>query len=343
MRPLHVLREQPFNAETPLEDQLGLITPNSRFYVRSHGSAPRISAEQWSLSICGEVSRAFELGYDDLRALPSHSLLVTLECAGNGRSFFHPAPGGEPWRLGAVSTAEWTGVPLGVVLEMAGLSPRAREVVFVGADRCEVPELGQPIPFARSLPIATAFDPDVLLAYAMNGEPLPREHGFPVRLVVPGWYGVASVKWLEEIEVIDHPFEGYYQKDRYVLESEGLPSAPVTNVRPRSLILTPLDGSVVARGPVRIAGVAWSGMGNLSRVDVSVDGGDDWQEVALVSPAEPYAWRRWEHLWEAITPGTFTLESRALDDMGHVQPESAIWNRYGYANNAIERVTVTVR
>jgi hypothetical protein len=128
-----------------------------------------------------------------------------------------------------------------------------------------------------------------------------------------------------------------------VLESEGLPSAPVTNMRPRSLILTPLDGSVVARGPVRIAGVAWSGMGNLTRVDVSADGGEEWREAELVSPAEPYTWRRWEHLWEALTPGGFTLESRALDDMGHVQPESAIWNRFGYANNAIERVSVTVR
>jgi DMSO/TMAO reductase YedYZ molybdopterin-dependent catalytic subunit len=342
---LIVLSHQPLNAESPLDRQLGVITPNPLFYHRNRFTDPRLDAATWRLQVGGLVERQLELGYDDLLALPSRTLTVTLECAGNGRTSFDPPAEGEPWQHGAVSTAEWTGVPLATVLGMAGVADGARQILAESADRGTVDNTGRVVPFARSMDLATAHHPDTLLAYAMNGEPLPSAHGHPVRLVLAGWYGMAAVKWLARLEAIAEPFVGFFQTERYIFEGPGGPEAgtsPVTMMRPRSLITAPAPGSTVPRGSGRVRGLAWSGESPLARVEVSTDGGGTWQQAEFTSPPERYAWRRWELAWRAETPGAVTLRSRAYDEAGHTQPERAEWNRLGYANNAIQSVEVRV-
>ena len=342
---LVVVTQEPFNAEAPLAEQIGLLTPTPLHYVRTHFGTPHLSAQDWRLALDGEVVRPYHLSYDELRALPSRSLLVTLECAGNGRSGLHPPAEGEPWQYGAVSTAEWTGVPLVTLLEAAGLTSRAREIVIEGADRGTVATRKDAIPFARSLPLEAALHPDTLLAYAMNGEPLTAAHGFPARLIVPGWYGMAAVEWVTRIAALAAPFAGYYQTERYIMahpERGETTREPLTTIRVRSLIITPAAGAVLPRGTHRLRGLAWSGEAPVTRVEVSVDGGDNWEPAELASPVERYAWRRWEYTWQARVPGPATLRSRAFDDAGRAQPSEPEWNRLGYANNAIQGVPATV-
>jgi DMSO/TMAO reductase YedYZ molybdopterin-dependent catalytic subunit len=342
---LIVVKQEPFNAEAPLAEQIGLLTPTPLHYVRTHFGIPRLSAREWRLALEGQVERPYQLTYDALRALPSRSLLVTLECAGNGRSGLHPPAEGEPWQYGAVSTAEWTGVPLAALLEAAGPTSRAREILIEGADRGTVATREGAIPFARSLPLEVARHPDTLLAYAMNGEPLTAPHGFPARLIVPGWYGMAAVKWVTRIAALAAPFEGYYQTERYILahpERGETTREPLTTIRVRSLIITPAAGAVLPRGTHRVRGLAWGGEAPVTRVDVSVDGGATWAPAEWASPAERYAWRRWEYTWPATVPGPMSLRSRAFDEAGQAQPSAPEWNHLGYANNAIQVVPVTV-
>jgi DMSO/TMAO reductase YedYZ molybdopterin-dependent catalytic subunit len=314
------------------------------FYLRNHFPIPRLAASDWRLSVEGEVRQPLQLGYGELRALPSRTLLVTVECAGNGRLYLHPGAEGEPWQYGAVSTAEWTGVPLHVVLEQAGLTERAREIVVEGADRGRVGEAGTTIAYARGLPPAKALDPDTVLASAMNGELLAPEHGFPVRLVVPGWYGMAAVKWVTRLRAVAEPFRGFYQVDRYVMahpERGETQITPLAAMRVRSLITWPPAGATLQRGEHTLRGLAWAGAAPSSRGEVSA-GGERWQPATLTSRAERYAWRRWELPWRATTPGPITLRSRAFDEAGDTQPVEAEWNRLGYANNAIQTVDLTV-
>ena len=342
---LVVVTQEPFNAEAPLAEQIGLLTPTPLHYVRTHFGIPRLSAPDWRLALDGEVARPYHLSYDELRGLPSRSLLVTLECAGNGRSGLHPPAEGEPWQYGAVSTAEWTGVPLATLLEAASLTSRTREILIEGADRGMVATREGPIPFARSMPLEVARHPDTLLAYAMNGEPLTAAHGFPARLIVPGWYGMAAVKWVTRIAALAAPFAGYYQTERYIMahpERGETTSEPLTTIRVRSLIIAPAAGAVLPRGTHRLRGLAWSGEAPVTRLDVSVDGGDTWEPAELASPAERYAWRRWEYTWRASASGPATLRSRAFDEAGRTQPTEPEWNHLGYANNAIQVVPVTV-
>lgn len=332
---LVILREDPFNAETPLHLQVGTITPVRRFYVRSHFANPAPPA---SLVVDGAVGTPLTLkSPDDLVALPSRTLLVTLECAGNGRSMLDPKVPGEPWDIGAVGTAEWTGTPLENVLARAGVAPSATEVLFEGADDGYVDGAGR-IHFARSLPVERALHDDTLLAYAMNGEPLTENHGAPLRLIVPGWYGVASVKWLRRISVLERPFDGYYQTARYVIDGVSLRHMEV-----RSVITTPREGEVVGREPRRLRGYCWSGGSPVNRVEVSVDGGRFWASARLTAePASPYAWRAWEFDWEPAHAGEAVLVSRATDAEGRTQPDRVRWNLFGYANNAIRHVRVAV-
>jgi sulfite oxidase len=341
---LVVVEREPFNAECPLAEQTALITPVPLFYVRSNFAVPRLNAATWHLSMEGELARPVQLSYEELRAWPSRSLLVTLECAGNGRSALHPPTEGEPWGYGAVSTAEWSGVSLAAVLEASGLTDRAQEILVEGADRGMVATHPGPIPFARSLPLTKALHPDTLLAYAMNGEPLTARHGFPVRLIVPGWYGMAAVKWVSRITALAEPFDGFYQTACYILARSGQQAAPepLSVVRVRSLILWPVAGAVLPVGRHRIRGLAWSGAAPVHRAEVSTDGGATWAPAELVSGAERYAWRRWEYTWEAKTPGPVTLRSRAFDGRGRTQPSEPDWNQLGYANNAIQVVALRV-
>jgi DMSO/TMAO reductase YedYZ molybdopterin-dependent catalytic subunit len=265
--------------------------------------------------------------------LPSQTLVVTLECAGNGRALFRPPIEGEKWNLGAVSTAEWTGVPLTEILDRAGVRQGAREVLFKGADY-----------FERSLPLDQAHEADLLLAYAMNGEPLPVQHGYPVRLVVPDWYAMASVKWLTEIAVIDRPFSGHYQAEKYWYEWERdaqIVREPVTLQRVRALITEPTLNEEIRPGELAIRGVAWSGAAPIARVEVSVGSGS-WQETRLVSERTRHSWQWWELITRVQEPGIVILRARATDLAGRTQPERAEWNRLGYGNNAIHQLPVRV-
>lgn len=324
---LRVVSEDPFNAETPLDEQVGTITPTELHYVRSHSGIPR-----WDgLAVTGAVERPLVLGLEDVTAMTQRSLVVTLECAGNGRAFLDPPAPGEQWRLGAVGTAEWTGVPLREVLERARLEPGAVEVVFAGADAAA------PHAFERSLPVARALDPDVLLAFAMNGAPLPTHHGAPLRLVVPGAYGMASVKWLARIAAVDRPFRGFYQAERYVIDG-----APLPPVAPRAVITSPREGEVIAGGPTTISGYCWSAAPPVAGVEVSADGGVTWSDAELDEPLSPHAWRSWRRAWTPPGPGDATLIARAVTASGERQPLAQVRSPLGYANNAARAVSVRV-
>ena len=268
--------------------------------------------------------------------------MVTLECAGNGRSFFDPPVPGEPWDLGAVSTAEWTGVPLAALLDRAGLQPGAKEIIFRGADGGHVADMDAPIRFERSLPVDQCRD--ALLAYAMNGEPLSPAHGYPLRLIVPGWYAVASVKWLTEIVVTDRAFEGHFQTDKYWYEwvRDGRDERePVTLMNVRALIVTPEPGARLPRGETAIGGVAWAGAASIARVDVSVNDGP-WQEARMIGAPRSDAWQWWELLASLDDAGPLVIRARATDTAGRTQPEQAEWNRLGYGNNSIHAVAAQV-
>jgi DMSO/TMAO reductase YedYZ molybdopterin-dependent catalytic subunit len=293
----------------------------------------------------GTVARPIALALDELRALPSRTLVVTLECAGNGRNAMQPPAEGEPWGYGAVSTAEWTGVPLAEVLRAAGVADGTRELVITGADGGHVAAANATIAYVRSMPIAPALDPNTLLAYAMNGAPLAPEHGYPLRLVVPGWYGMAAVKWVTRLEASADTFRGFYQYDRYVMRDPARPDQepePLTTMAVRSLICQPAAGAALTAGPVVVRGVAWSGAAAIARVEVSVDGGRTWAAAEFTGDAGPFAWRPWQFTWHAAIPGAASLQSRARDAAGNSQPATATWNKLGYANNATQTVDVTV-
>jgi DMSO/TMAO reductase YedYZ molybdopterin-dependent catalytic subunit len=312
--------------------------------MRNNFGMPTLDAEAFRLTIGGLVERSQSFTVRDLQNMRSKTQVVTLECAGNGRASFDRPTEGEKWGLGAVSTAEWTGVPLIEILDRAGVRQDAKEVLFRGADGGAVDSRPAPIHFERSLRIDDARDSDVLLAYAMNGEPLPVEHGYPLRLIVPRWYAVASVKWLSEIELIDRTFVGHYQGDKYRYEWERdgrIVSEPVTLQRVRALITEPSPQTDVRAGELAIRGVAWSGAAPIARVEVSVNDGA-WQEARLVSERNRSSWQWWELLTHVENTNDLVLRARATDLAGRTQPERAEWNRMGYGNNAIQEVPIRV-
>jgi DMSO/TMAO reductase YedYZ molybdopterin-dependent catalytic subunit len=331
-RNLVLRRTDPLNCEVRINGLTGgIVVSNEAFYIRNHFPTPAIDPTSWRLRAHGLLQRPLELSLDELIDMPAHTMLLTLECAGNGRSFFDPPIEGEPWALGAVSTAEWTGVLLSDLIEAGAPSKEARELVFRGADT-----------FERSLGLPDARMQPVLLAYAMNGEPLPVDHGYPLRVVVPGWYSVTGVKWLTEIEAIAGTFEGYFQRERYnyELERDGKTTVePVRHQRVRSMITHPAEGEVMRAGKVTVRGLAWSGEAPMSHVEVSAGGGR-WDRARLTGEAIPYCWRRWELTTDIPRPGTVTIRSRATDSAGNTQPERAEWNRLGYGNNSIQEVRV---
>ena len=342
---LVVHRQNPLNCETSIAALIGgVVMPNARFYVRNHFPTPALDPETYALVVAGLVERPLRLRLRDLHNMPSLSLVVTLECAGNGRSFFDPRVGGEQWRFGAASTAEWTGVPLLEILDRAGLTAAAHDLVFRGADAGLVDGSAAPVRFERSLSVDDARESGALVAYAMNGEPLPLQHGRPVRLIVPGWYAVASVKWLTEIEAIGDPFEGFYQTDRYVYERERdgrVLHEPVRLQQVRALITEPTDGELVTAGDLVVRGVAWSGAAPIDRVDVSI-ASSRWQTARLIGERRRHSWQWWELLTRCETRGATVVRARATDLAGRTQPERPEWNRLGYGGNAIQQVTITV-
>jgi len=343
---LVVHRTDPLNCETSIPALIGgVVMPNARFYVRNHFATPRLDPVSWRLKMIGLVEHPLRLSLRDLHNMRSETQVVTLECAGNGRSAFDPPAEGEQWQLGAVSTAEWTGVPLAEILDRAGLTPDAVEIVFRGADQGNTGDAADPVRFERSLPVADAGHPGSLLAYAMNGEPLPLEHGYPLRLIVPGWYAVASVKWLTEIEAIGSPFTGFFQAKRYVYETKRngtVAREPVRLQHVRSVITQPSAGQQVTAGDLVVRGVAWSGAAPIGNVEVSVGSGQ-WQDARLIGQQHRHSWRWWELVTRLDSPGETTLRARATDLAGRTQPDRPHWNRLGYGGNAVHNVALLVR
>jgi DMSO/TMAO reductase YedYZ molybdopterin-dependent catalytic subunit len=336
------------NHGLPLEALRHPLTPVGLHYLLVHFDIPVVDPASWRLEIGGSVRRPLSLSLQDVRARPAVTRTVTLECAGNGRAMLQPRPLSQPWLSEAVGTAEWTGTLLGPLLAEAGLDEGVVEVLFTGLDRGI--EGGVEQCYARSLSVGEALGPDALLAYDMGGAPLPPQHGFPLRLVIAGWYGMAHVKWLGAITALTAPFEGYQQQVGYRLyDAEGAPGAPVTRILPRSLTVPPgipdfhTRDRVVDAGPCVLEGRAWSGWAPVERVDVSVDGGLSWSPAQLDDPLGDHAWRGWSYAWDAATPGFYLISSRATDGAGNVQPREPPWNLKGYANNAVERIPVTVR
>jgi DMSO/TMAO reductase YedYZ molybdopterin-dependent catalytic subunit len=342
---LMVHRAHPLNCETSIPALIGgVVMPNAHFYVRDHFQIPMLDPATWQLAVGGLVERPLRLSLRDLRSMRSQTQVVTLECAGNGRWLLSPPVEGEKWEFGAVSTAEWTGVPLVEVLDRAGLRSSAREVVFRGPDSGSVDGGTEPVRFERSLKLDDARDSNVLLAYAMNGEPLPVQHGYPLRLIVPGWYAVGSVKWLTEIEVMDQPFQGYFQATKYQFEREQdgrLLREPVTLQRVRALITEPQPQEQLQWGKVIIRGVAWSGAAPIARVEVSIDAGT-WQEARLIGDRHRHSWQWWELLVHIEQLGEVVLRVRATDLAGRTQPEHPEWNRLGYGNNQIHEIPIQI-
>lgn len=333
------------NHGMPLEALRYDVTPPGLHYLLIHYDIPALTTETWTLTIDGQVRDPLTLTLPDLRALPPTTVRVTMECAGNGRARLTPRPVSQPWLVEAVGTADWTGVPLRRVLDEADIAPDTAEIVFTGADHGV--ERGVEQDYQRSLPLSEALRDEVLLAYEMNGAPLPPQHGFPLRLVVPGWYGMAHVKWLTHIEATVDPFTGFQQTVAYRLRQEpGETGTPIQRIEPRALLIPPGFPDfmsrirVVAPGPVKLSGRAWCGRTPLSGVELSADGGETWFPADLEPQADyPWAWRRFTATWTA-TPGRRVLTARALTDAGDAQPTSAPWNRGGFANNAAQEIEV---
>lgn len=328
------------NAAAPLAALSASTTPTGSFYVRSNFSVPDPDVESWRLTVGGLVGTPARYSLADLTAwgIPV-SGLVTVECAGNGRLLMDPVPGGTPWGLGAVSVGEFTGVPLHVVLREARPEPEAVEWVFTGADRGAVEPDGE-VNYAFSLERDLAEEEGPILAWEMNGEPLPPEHGYPLRLVVPGHYGMRSVKWLTSIVAVGRPFTGHFRrKYRFFGDPVASEEEPVGEIRVRSLVTSPGDRAVVG-GRVEVAGVAWSGAGRVVRVDVSLDEGP-WQEARLGSPLSRHSPTPWSLELDAA-PGEHQVRSRATDASGAAQPTDPVWNRNGYANNVVHAVRFMV-
>lgn len=337
-----IVEQKPFNAATPLRALEGHITPSRLFYVRNHFEAPQLDKATWRLEVTGAVDRTLEMSLAELQALGETEITLLMECAGNGRASMQPRPPGTPWRFGAVSTARFAGVPLKAVIEQAGLQDQVLEILFEGSDQGKV-ETGHTVNYKRSLPRSKALEPNTLLAWSMNGSPLPDHHGHPLRLIVPGWYGMASVKWLTRIEALVEPFEGYFQSDRYVYKpSSEAPETPVTGMKVRSLITTPEDGAAIRSGQVTVRGVAWSGRAQVVRVEVSVDGGETWMEADCTLRGSIYEPCDWEYTWAVEEEGTYRLAVRATDEHGNRQPLEPDWNALGYGNNAVHRIVVSV-
>ncbi|MBS1800692.1 MAG: sulfite oxidase [Acidobacteria bacterium] len=335
--------------EMPVEFMTEWITPVSHFYVRNHMFAPaNVDAAAWKLTISGEVEKPLTLTLADLAKIPVHSITNAMECAGNGRSLQSPKVPGIQWGKGAVGNARFSGPSLKSLLDKAVLKDTAKHVQFRGVDL--VP--GKVPPFIRSIPIEKAMDGDTLVATHMNGEPLPAHHGFPARAMTPGWVGAASCKWLTEITVLDKPAEGNFMSPGYRFpNTPGKPGEPVkpedthalTALTVKSVIAAPSDGAKLKPGAQTIQGVAWAGEADITKVEISTDGGSSWSTAQLGKDQAKYAWRLWSYLWKPAKSGDYVILLRATDSQGRTQPEAAVWNPSGYLYNAYDQVKVYVQ
>jgi len=340
---------RPPDFETPVALLDSFITPIEHFYVRSHLPAPAsLDAASWALKIGGEVDAPVSLSIDEIRKLPAVTITMTLECAGNGRSFFDPAVAGIQWEKGAVGTARFTGARMADVLKRAGAKATGKNVEMHAADR----PLGTMPAFVRQVPMAKAMHPDTLVAYDMNGQPISAVHGFPLRAIVPGWEGAYSVKWLTALNVLDKDSDsfwvatGYRYPTRRVAPGAAVDAkdmAPLVGLAVKSLITRPAAGASLPAGQVTVAGFAWAGENDISKVDVSIDSGATWQPARLVGEQAKFAWRRFEHAFAATKPESYLILSRATDAKGNVQPAVAQWNPSGYLWNQYDSVRIEVK
>lgn len=340
---------RPFDAETSVQEFSSYLTPNDRFFVRSHFGPPKPeSLEDWHLHVEGNVERPLKFSLVDLTQFEEVMMTAVVQCSGNGRAFFTPKVPGAQWEKGAVGNATWTGVRLVDVLNRAGLGTAAQHVQMLGADRPILPTV--PL-FVRSIPIDKALHPDTILATRMNGDPLPLLHGAPLRLIVPGWAGDACVKWLTHLNVQEREAEGYYMKTAYRMparpvnpgsKGKAIDTIPVEAMPVKSIIAGPDEGARVTLGNIPIQGVAWTGEGEVFRVEVSTDDGKMWHEAELIGEQRPYAWRLWRYAWRETRPGQYTVLARATDSRGQTQPMTTPWNPGGFLWNAVDRIRITV-
>jgi sulfite oxidase len=349
-RDMITLAARPEDLEMPLTGFSDYITPVEHFFVRTHVYVPTVEIGEWRLNVAGEVAKPLTLTMDDIRKMPSVEMVAVVECAGNGRGFYQPAVPGLQWTNGSVGNARWRGVRLGDVLKQAGIKPGAVEVLFDGADQ----PIGKMQDFRRSIPVKKAVDPNTLLAYEMNGEPVPVKHGFPMRVIAAGWASDSWVKWLTSITVLDKEWDGFWMKNAY--RKPDHPVAPMTALTPeqmkpvtsllvKSVIGSPLENASLAVGArVMIRGVAWSGdSGPVKSVEVSTDTGRSWKPTSLVRAQETkFGWRQWEYAWTPESEAYYTIMARARDESGNVQPFAQGWNPSGYGWNVVPRVSVAV-
>ncbi len=344
---MRVLSTRPENLEMPMEGFGNWITPLQNFFIRSHHYTPDVKLRDWKLSVVGKVATPLVWSLEELKKLPRVELVSVLECAGNGRGLYEPSMAGLQWKYGAVGNARWAGVRLGDVLRKAGVQSGAIEVMFDGADVA----VGAQPEFQRSIPIKKALDPNTILAYEMNGEPLDPSHGFPLRLVVPGWAGDNWVKWVMKIEVRDTEFDGFFMKTAYRIPSRPvLPGStvdpalmtPVTNLSIKSLLTSHADGSEVRPGQLRLTGAAWSHAAQVVAVEISTDTGRTWKPATLGNERAPFAWRLWEFNWTPPGEAYYTVMVRARNSLGETQPMQPEWNPSGYSHNAVQAVSLNV-
>jgi DMSO/TMAO reductase YedYZ molybdopterin-dependent catalytic subunit len=349
-RDMLVRSVRPEDLEMPLAGFADYITPIEHFFVRTHVYVPAVNGSEWRLRVEGEVATPLTLTMDELKKLPAIELVSVVECAGNGRGFYEPPVPGMQWANGAVGNGRWRGVRLADVLKRAGLKDSAKEILFDGADM----PLGTMPDFQRSIPVKKALDPNTLLAYEMNGETLPVKHGFPLRVVAPGWASDSWVKWVTSIRVLAKEHDGFWMKGAYrhpgkpVAPGAAIPQEqmqPVTSLRVKSVIAAPLDGAAAIAGkPLAIRGVAWGGdAGPVAAVDVSIDGGRNWKPAALRPDQKTqFGWRQWEFNWTPVQEAYYTILARARDTAGNTQPFDQEWNPSGYGWNVVPRVGVDV-
>lgn len=340
---MRVMTERPLNAETPAEYLRSWVTANAVFFDRNQSEimeAP-IPLEEWTLSVKGEVNTPCRFSFDQILRMPKAIVANTFECSGNGRSLLKENARGNPWTFGGVGNAVWGGVWLKVLLTNAGLKETARHVSFEGFDK----PLGKAgIKFVRSIPIEKAMS-STLLAYEMNGEPLPVKHGFPLRGLALGWTGANCVKWLSEITVLERPFEGFFMDSVYRVFQKGeepKSGTVVAGLKLKSIITQPLVGERLTPGTVVVLGAAYGGEADVAAVEVSTDNGSTWNPAEFIGPHEPYAWRQWQYLWQVSAGGAYTIMARAVDDAGNRQPMDAAWNVLGYGNNGVREHAVNV-
>jgi DMSO/TMAO reductase YedYZ molybdopterin-dependent catalytic subunit len=341
---MRVMSERPLNAETPRHYLKSWITANKVFFNRNQGEIPQeeIELSAWRLTVDGDVDAPLSVDFETLLHMPKAIAANTMECSGNSRSLLAQKASGNPWTIGGVGNAVWGGVWLKDLLEKAGIAPNAHHVAFEGFEK----PLGKAqIKFIRSIPLEKALS-STLLAYEMNGEPLPLEHGFPLRALALGWTGASCVKWLSRITLLKEPFRGFYMDDVYrVFDKEQDPKTgpTVDAIKLKSIITQPETDEILPIGTITILGAAYAGETDLEKVEISMDDGNTWEVATFIGPDEPFAWRQWQYAYTIARPGNYTVLSRATDCNGEQQPMQANWNKLGYGNNGIREHGVTFR